>query len=97
MITHCHDKQHSNKTFALLNDVAEYAGGIGSVYKHLFLENSLSVLSTTASGGGALGITPAASRWLHLLPGGCEANHSHDATAGTDGRQGSPSRTASAN
>ena len=33
----------------------------------------------------------------HPVPGGCQARHSLDAIAGTDGRQGSPSRTACAN
>ena len=41
------------EAFALLNEIAEYAAGIGSVSKKLFMENSMRDLSTTLCRGVA--------------------------------------------
>jgi hypothetical protein len=41
------------EAFALLNEIAEYAAGIGSVSKKLFMENAMRDLSTTLCRGVA--------------------------------------------
>ena len=66
------------EAFAQLHEIAEYAAGIESVSRMLFMENAMMDLS------------------YHPVPGVCQAVRSLDATAGVDGRQGSPAHTAGA-
>ena len=62
------------EAFALLNEIAEYAAGIGSVSKKLFMENAMRDLSTTLCGGVARRVIASMSRQARMdgravLPG----------------------------
>ena len=54
------------EAFALLNEIAEYAAGVGSVSKKLFTENVMRDLSTTHPRGFArhfIALMPLQARW----------------------------------